>query len=96
MAMSWVIDGLSDGTFPRTIVYCSSIKDASNVYAYIIAELPDCSVVHMYHSETPDEGKSKIFEGLKDPNSDATVVVATSALYKINPTSFIGTTQSLI
>ena len=50
------------------------------MYAYIIAELPDCSVVHMYHSETPDEGKSKILEGLKDPNSDATVVVATSAL----------------
>jgi len=80
MAMTWVIDGLSDKTFPRSIIYCTSIKDASNIYAYIMAELPDCSEVHMYHSETPEESKTKILAGLKDSDSNTTIVIATNAL----------------
>lgn len=80
MAMVWIIDALSDGTLPRTILYCTSIKDASNIYSYIITELPQCSEVQMFHSETPEDVKNKILQDLLDEKSATKLVIATSAL----------------
>lgn len=80
MAMVWIIDALSEGTLPRTILYCTSIKDASNIYSYIITELPQCSEVQMFHSETPEDIKNKILQDLLDEKSVTKLVIATSAL----------------
>lgn len=80
MAMVWIIDALSDGTLPRTILYCTSIKDASNIYSYIITELPQCSEVQMFHSETPEDVKNKTLQDLLDEKSATKLVIATSAL----------------
>ncbi|XP_061190292.1 probable ATP-dependent DNA helicase RecS [Saccostrea echinata] len=80
MAMVWVIDALCDKTLPRTILYCSSIKDASNLYSYIITKLPKCAEVQMFHSETPEDIKTKILNELSDEESTTKLVIATSAL----------------
>lgn len=80
MAMSWVVNGLQDGLFPKTLIYCMSIKDAANIYTYILQEIPDCKCIDMFHSETEDVSKSRIMDSLKNPNSDLKIVVATNAL----------------
>ena len=80
MAMVWLVDALSENTLPRTILYCTSIKDASNIYSYINAELPLCNEVQMFHSETPPEIKTRILNELVDEKSTIKLVVATSAL----------------
>lgn len=80
MALGWIIEGLHDGTFPRTLIYCMSIKDSSNIYMYIKNEQLECTCIDMFHSETDDKKKSKIMEALKDPSSELKIVVATSAL----------------
>lgn len=39
---------------PRTIIYCTSIKDVSEMYSYVTKELPFTStLLEMFHSETP-------------------------------------------
>ena len=44
ITMTWLIDALNDlkENFPRTIIYCNYITDASKIYTYIIDELPEC------------------------------------------------------
>lgn len=41
-AMHWLIEGLSElkEKCPRTIMYCTSIKDVSEMYSYVTKELP--------------------------------------------------------
>lgn len=56
-AMAWMIDPLKDGKFPKTLVYCHIINDASNIYKYICTKIPDCRSVDMYHSETEEDVK---------------------------------------
>ena len=80
IAMSWLIDALSEKQLPRTLLYCNSIKNASSLYSYIITEIPDCKSVEMYHSETPSEKKEKILQAMQDPESDVCLVIATSSL----------------
>lgn len=83
MAMTWVVDGLDTKreTFPKTIFYCSSIKDTSAIYNYLTTELPDCTqFINMYHSETADINKTDIINNLKNANSILRIVIATSAL----------------
>ncbi|XP_048747213.2 probable ATP-dependent DNA helicase RecS [Ostrea edulis] len=80
MSMSWIVDALNEEKLPRCILFCKSIKDASNMYTYIVTEIPNCTVVEMFHSETPKENKEKIIDGLKNPNSDLKLLIATTAL----------------
>ena len=82
MAMVWLVDALSENTLPRTILYCTSIKDASNIYSYIHAELPLCNEVQMFHSETPPEIKTRIQNELVDEKSTIKLVVATCGCYE--------------
>ena len=41
IAMPWLIDALNDikENFPRTIIYCNSITDASKIYTYITSRI---------------------------------------------------------
>ncbi|KAK6168271.1 hypothetical protein SNE40_022132 [Patella caerulea] len=83
IALCFLVDGLNElkDTFPRTIIYCTSIKDTCNIFTYLATELP---VLHdlfdMYHSETPDEQKNAILHSLKDGQSKLRIIIATSAL----------------
>ncbi|CAG2222944.1 unnamed protein product [Mytilus edulis] len=50
MAMHWLVDGLSDKALPKTMILCTSIKDAANIYAYISTEVPKksrCSILKL-------------------------------------------------
>ncbi|XP_069110241.1 bifunctional 3'-5' exonuclease/ATP-dependent helicase WRN-like isoform X2 [Argopecten irradians] len=84
MAMYWLAEGLSSKRehFPRTIVYCVSIKDVSKIYSYLTTEIPECaSLVEMFHSETPEVKKDKIITELKvESGSPLRLVVSSSAL----------------
>lgn len=82
-SMFWIIDPLQEllEKFPRVLVYCTSINDASKIYNYIVREVPS-SVQHidMYHSETEDLKKEFIVNELKNCDSSLRIVVSTSAL----------------
>ncbi|OWF47688.1 ATP-dependent DNA helicase tlh2 [Mizuhopecten yessoensis] len=80
MAMAWLVDALSESNFPRTILYCHSIKDASNIYSYLKTELPECDMLDMFHSETPEEKKTNSIKELQTADSQLKMVTATSAL----------------
>ena len=82
-AMYWLIDGLSHlkETFPRTLIYCNSISDASKLYNYVVGEIDECTkFVDMFHSETPEENKELIISALREKDSEKRVIFATSAL----------------
>jgi superfamily II DNA helicase RecQ len=62
-SMFWLIDSLEKykDKFPRTLIYCNSIKDVSVIYNYVIEEVPECKpYVDVYHSETTSEKKNHI------------------------------------
>ncbi|CAG2186712.1 recQ [Mytilus edulis] len=80
MAMCWLVGGLCDKALPETMIYCTSIKDAANMYAYISTVIPNCKEVQMFHSETSSDSKKRIMKCLEDPSSSIKVVIATSAL----------------
>lgn len=82
-AMHWLIEGLSElkEKFPRTIIYCTSIKDVSEIYSYVTKELIFSSnVLEMFHSETPLTKKQRILECLTNITGEIKIVIATSAL----------------
>ncbi|VDI41629.1 Hypothetical predicted protein [Mytilus galloprovincialis] len=80
MVMCWLADGLCDNVFHKTMICCTSIKDAANIYAYVSTEISTCKQVQMFHSETSPDSKKQIFECLNNPGSRIKVVIATSAL----------------
>jgi len=83
LAMCWLVDGLEDRKekFPKTVVYCKTIKDVAALYEYLTTENEQLRKhVEMYHSLTPSSQKTIIMDGLKDLNSAIRVVIATSAL----------------
>jgi superfamily II DNA helicase RecQ len=59
IAMTWLIDALNDlENFPKTIIYCNSITDASKIYTYIIntnirKPLSECCLVCSINVFTP-------------------------------------------
>ncbi|OWF49883.1 ATP-dependent DNA helicase tlh2 [Mizuhopecten yessoensis] len=55
-------------------------KDASNIYSYLKTELPECDMLDMCHSETPEEKKTNIIKELQTADSQLKMVIATSAL----------------
>jgi superfamily II DNA helicase RecQ len=66
--------------FPRTVIYCNSIQDVSNLYFYLTTESEELkNMIEMYHSETPAEKKENIVQKL-GKDSDLKIVIATSAL----------------
>ncbi|XP_078321868.1 bifunctional 3'-5' exonuclease/ATP-dependent helicase WRN-like [Crassostrea virginica] len=83
-SMLWLVEGLLKykEKFPRTLVYCKSIKDVSHIYNYIISEVPDLSRhIEMFHSETTNETKLAVIHQLTQKDDlMLRVVVATSAL----------------
>ena len=83
-SMLWLVEGLLKykEKFPRTLVYCKSIKDVSLIYNYIISEVPDLSRhIEMFHSETTNETKLAVIHQLTQKDDlMLRVVVATSAL----------------
>lgn len=81
-AMFWLMETLNNlkEKFPRTVIYCNSIKDVSTIYNFLTSEIPDSlNYVQMYHSETPSDCKSEIIDKLGN-DSSLRIVVATSAL----------------
>ncbi|XP_071114549.1 bifunctional 3'-5' exonuclease/ATP-dependent helicase WRN-like [Haliotis cracherodii] len=83
IAICWLVDGLNtkQKAFPRTIIYCRTIKDTACLFQYITTEIPECiELVDMYHSLTPSVQKDKIMEGLRSPTGTLRLVIATSAL----------------
>ena len=84
MAMTWLVDALSElgEAFPRTIMYCKSIKDVAKIYDYLHDELP--SELHhtfsMYHSETEDSIKDVVLASLRDTESTRRLIISTNAL----------------
>lgn len=82
-AMFWLIDPLQDlcENFPRVIIYCTSINDASKVFNFLIEEVPSCvHHIDLYHSETEDIKKDFIINELKESDSKLRILVSTSAL----------------
>ena len=80
----WMVDKLMDEEehFPRTLVYCTSIAHAANLYDYFKREYPK-SVLYttMYHSETDDVVKDyALGEMRKITNSTLRIIFCTSAL----------------
>lgn len=75
--MFWLMETLNNlkEKFPRTVIYCNSIKDVSTIYNFLTSEIP----VQMYHSETPSDCKSEIIDKLGN-DSSLRIVLATSAL----------------
>ena len=54
-ALLWLIDGLVSlkEDFPKSLVYCNSIRDASMIYQYMLMECPDSvSYTHLRAHET--------------------------------------------
>lgn len=52
-AMFWLMETLNNlkEKFPRTVIYCNSIKDVSTIYNFLTSEVPDSlNYVQMYHS----------------------------------------------
>lgn len=80
MAFPWIVESLLEKTFPKTILYCTSIKDVSKIYTYIINETLEEDKVVMFHSETSQEKKDEILSSLKEINSNLKLIIATSAL----------------
>lgn len=81
-AMFWLMETLNNlkEKFPRTVIYCNSIKDVSTIYNFLTSEIPDSlNYVQMYHSETPSDCKSEIIDKLGN-DSSLRIVLATSAL----------------
>lgn len=80
--MFWLMETLNNlkEKFPRTVIYCNSIKDVSTIYNFLTSEIPDSfNYVQMYHSETPSDCKSEIIDKLGN-DSSLRIVLATSAL----------------
>lgn len=79
LGMAWMVDFLN--LFPKTVIYCTSIRDVSRIYSYLTSEVPE-SVTYcdMFHSETPEATKNKILTDLCDTNGKLKIVIATSAL----------------
>ena len=79
----WVVENLNllKDQFPRTLIYCNSIKDVCEIFNYIVSEsnLHNNKLVEMFHSETPSVKKEDIVMKL-GMNSDLRLVIATSAL----------------
>ena len=84
-SMIWILDIIRQmkENFPRTIIYCNSIRDVGQIYNFLVTELSDMpkieELIEMYHSETSEEKKKKAIENLTN-DSLLRVVVATSAL----------------
>ncbi|XP_056013609.1 ATP-dependent DNA helicase Q1-like [Ostrea edulis] len=81
-SMFWLIESIEKykDRFPRTLIYCNSIKDVSQIYNYVVEEVPICKpFVDMFHSETTSEKKSQILSQLTKP-SNLKLVICTSAL----------------
>ncbi|XP_053388901.1 bifunctional 3'-5' exonuclease/ATP-dependent helicase WRN-like [Mercenaria mercenaria] len=75
-----VVDALQENMMPRTLIYCSSIKDVSLIYNYLTSEaINTLTFIGMYHSETPSKNKEEILDKLKEQNSNF-VIIATNAL----------------
>lgn len=77
----WLIDSLitMKNNFPRTVIYCNSIQDVSNLYFYLTTESEELkNMIEMYHSETLAEKKENIVQKL-GKDSDLKIVIATSA-----------------
>lgn len=71
-AMFWLMETLNNlkEKFPRTVIYCNSIKDVSTIYNFLTSEIPDSlNYVQMYHSETPSDCKSEIIDKLGNDSS---------------------------
>ena len=82
-ALLWLIDGLVSlkEDFPKSLVYCNSIRDASMIYQYILMECPDLIYfVEMFHSESVEKTKDRIISSLGNCTSDLRIIIATSAL----------------
>ncbi|XP_062599959.1 probable ATP-dependent DNA helicase RecS [Saccostrea cucullata] len=82
-SMFWLVEGLLKfkEKFPRTLVYCNSIKDVSLIYNYIISEVPELSRhIEMFHSETTNETKLNVFHQLTEEDFMLILFVATRAL----------------
>ncbi|WAQ95110.1 RECQ-like protein, partial [Mya arenaria] len=65
----------------RLLIYCSTIKEVSECYRYLVNEcLEDSGVmIQMYHSETTKDIKHSVQGILRNPDSKA-IIIATSAL----------------
>jgi ATP-dependent DNA helicase RecQ len=81
--MFWLIDSLQNlrENFPRLLIYCTSINDASKVYNYVVEETPSCGqFIELYHSQTEDSKKEYIVNELQNYESSLRLLVSTSAL----------------
>ena len=81
-AWVWLVDKLKafKESFPRTIIYCNSIKDVASIYNYLSLEVVECvELFDMFHSETTDDIKSNIIHRLSTKSS-LRIVIATSAM----------------
>lgn len=64
MSMQWLVDALDKLKldFPRTIIYANTIKQLSDLYAYLCVENPDAiDLIDMFHSETPEDKKKEYY-----------------------------------
>lgn len=72
--MQWSLDFLELETFPRTIIYATSVKQVSDLYNYLCCENPTLvNKVNMFHSETSDGKKCDIIKNLQDGDSELKV-----------------------
>ena len=40
----WIVEAAEENRMPQTLIYCSSIKDVSLVYNYLVGEISNAKV----------------------------------------------------
>jgi len=81
--MQWLVDALDKLKldFLRTIIYANTIKQLSDLYAYLCVENPDAiGLIDMFHSETQEDKKRVLLLNFKTITVIYESLLATSAL----------------
>ena len=86
--LNWLVSELlSEGiTFPKTVIFCRTIKDCSTVSFHFVHSMgPNSSemgkgLFDMMHSKSPANVKEHIIQSLLDPNALPKVIIVTKVL----------------
>ena len=93
LQLSWLIKMIKDMNTccPKTIIFCNTLNDIAAVFNYLMLQLgsyayhpsdtrkPDCRIIGIYHSNSFQEQKDRLFTQMKSMGKKR-VIVASSAL----------------
>lgn len=86
--LDWLVEELCTKTVncPKTIIYCRSFKDCSEVYLHFLYKLGkqspnlNCRLFDMVHSKTSKEVKVHVLDSLMEPEAALRIVIATKVI----------------